>query len=262
MNKLFFSLKVLSPTVFLSTLLFLNRKSLFCSPSVDFQKFDATELLLKYPNIALARSPAIELLVDTIRDKSISTQQYRHTANRLIRVLLEEVLALLATETIIKESCFGTYLTRQIPNGLSKVTAVSIMRSADSMVDKLIELQPNIKIAKVLVQRDEESVNKDAIFYYSKMPKDIKGDQVILLDPMVGTGGSAIKTIECLEKEGVKTENITFVCVLSCEEGLTNIMKRFPKVKILTAAIDPFLLPNKYLAPGLGDFGDRYYGTE
>ena len=100
------------------------------------------------------------------------------------------------------------------------------------------------------------------IFYYQKFPDGIeKKKHVFILDPMVGTGGSCSLTIKHLVKLGVETKNITFINLVSCPEGLNRLISDYPDLKIITAVCDPGMTPNKYIAPGLGDFGDRYFGS-
>jgi uracil phosphoribosyltransferase len=118
-------------------------------------------------------------------------------------------------------------------------------------------------VGKILCQRDESHPDKAAKLFYSKFPRDIAElEYVILVDPMLATGGSAMLAIETLIKEGVKEERILFLNVVSCPEGLDALTKHYPKIQIVTAAVDSHLNEDKYIVPGLGDFGDRYYSTE
>jgi len=102
---------------------------------------------------------------------------------------------------------------------------------------------------------------KKPVLYYSKLPQDIAKKTVILVDPMLGTAGSSMTAIKVLEDAGVKPENILFINVIACPEGINRIHKAYPKLKIVTCAVDDELNSHKYITPGLGDFGDRYYGT-
>jgi uracil phosphoribosyltransferase len=130
------------------------------------------------------------------------------------------------------------------------------------MVDDVINIIPDIKVGNILVQRNEESVGKEPIFYFEKLPQNIQENRVLLLDPMLASGGSASMCIRSLLEKGVREENIVFINLISVEEGIKNVFEQFPKIKIITAKCDPDLLPIKYIAPGLGDFGDRFYGTQ
>ena len=126
----------------------------------------------------------------------------------------------------------------------------------------MMNLIPGISFGKVLIQRDESSEDKRPIFYYSKLPDDIsKKQRVFVLDPMCSTGGSASMCIAKLREHGVLPEKITFVNLISVEEGLKRVLEDHPGVRVITAAIDERVNENKYILPGLGDFGDRYFGS-
>ena len=118
---------------------------------------------------------------------------------------------------------------------------------------------PDAKTAKILIQRDEETAQP--VLMYSKLPPKIEAMNVLLCDPMLATGGSALTAIKVLKDAGVPEERITFANVVSCPEGLANLKKHAPKVVVVTSAVDEGLDARKYIVPGLGDFGDRYYGT-
>ena len=140
--------------------------------------------------------------------------------------------------------------------------AVSIIRAGDSLLDAVRFCLPSVRVGKILIQRDEESREKKPILYYTKFPKDISKKSILLVDPMLASGGSALCAIKCLLDHGVKEEKIIFINVISCPEGIRNLHFLYPKVKIVTAAIDEKLNENKYIVPGLGDWGDRFYGTD
>jgi len=226
-----------------------------------FEKVDTQELLSKYPNLHILNLKTIELLIGQIRDKNASIEEFRTTTKRLIRIILEETFAYQCTEEVIKESPLGLYKTFLNPNKFSDYIAISILRSGNSMTDEILNLAPEISIGTVMIQRDENTEQKLPIFFFEKLPAKLENKKILVLDPMLATGGSATATINILIHRGVKPSDITFVNIISCEEGLHNLFKRFPGINIITALVDPYLLPNKYIAPGIGDFGDRYYGT-
>ena len=137
---------------------------------------------------------------------------------------------------------------------------VSILRAGDSMVEPIMKLIPGITIGKILIQRDEKTAQP--IFFYQKQVQDLKDKKrVFLLDPMLATGGSASMAIEQIKKLGVPSEKITFINLVSCDEGIQRILSDHPGVHILTAAIDPVINNKKYIIPGLGDYGDRYFAS-
>ena len=140
--------------------------------------------------------------------------------------------------------------------------AVTIIRAGDSMIHEVMDLLPGITIGKVLIQRDETSEDKHAIMFYCKLPEDLKKKQrIFILDPMLATGGSVILCIKNLKEAGVSEDKITFINLVSCELGLRKLHEVYPEVKVITAAIDPIINEHKYICPGLGDFGDRYFGS-
>jgi uracil phosphoribosyltransferase len=142
-----------------------------------------------------------------------------------------------------------------------EMCAVSVMRSGDILLEAVRLVAPGIAVGKILVQRDESHPDKIPILYYSKLPEEISQMQVLLVDPMLATGGSAKMSIDVLVAAGAREENITFLNVVSCPEGLTALNKAYPRVRVITTAVDDKLDGHKYIVPGVGDFGDRYYRT-
>jgi len=212
-------------------------------------------------NVIELKSPAVTALLTVIRNKETSDKEFAAHANRLLRLLSEEALAHLPsmTEKVIQTPC-GPYKGLVYPQ-LSTYCAVSIMRSGDILLEQLRKCAPEMSVGKILLQRDEHDPEKRPKLYYSKLPPDINKKSVILVDPMLGTGGSSIAAINVLVKAGCDEKNILFVNVVACPEGIEALHKAYPHVKILTCAIDPKLNKDKFIVPGLGDFGDRYYST-
>jgi uracil phosphoribosyltransferase len=128
------------------------------------------------------------------------------------------------------------------------------------MESELRVMWPGIRMGKILIQRDK--VTKLPRLYYSALPEDIGRRHVLLLDPMLATGGTARAAIEVLTDHGVPEENIVFVNVLSAPEGIRAVREHHPAVRMVTSAIEERLNENAYMQPGIGDFGDRYYGTD
>lgn len=226
-----------------------------------FDAINPNEVMSIYPNLTIITSNAVENLMGLIRDKEISRDQFRQYSRRIIRFIIEETLALECKIELTKESPLGYYKTKVNTTQDDDYVAISILRSGNSMVEELLMIMPGINVGQILVQRDETTKEKKAIFYFEKLPDDLSDKKMLLLDPMLATGSSATAAIEILLKKGVKEENIMFLNFVCCLEGIDILLKRFPKMKIITSKVDPYLLPNKYIAPGLGDFGDRYYGT-
>ena len=135
---------------------------------------------------------------------------------------------------------------------------VPILRAGMGMLDGVITVVPNAKIGHIGMYRDETTF--EPVNYFFKVPKEIAKKEVFLLDPMLATGGSAIDAIDLLKAKGVK--KINFLCIISAPEGLKAVSEEHPDVTIYTACIDKRLNKNKYICPGLGDAGDRIYGTK
>lgn len=222
-----------------------------------------TDLLAKFPNLKLLnQTNQIKFLHTHIRDGANSREDFVFFADRLIRLIVEEGLNLLPVETQEVQTPTGAPY-----NGVKSVAGicgVSIVRAGESMEQALRETCRGVRIGKILIQRDESTQDKtpDTRFNYSKVPLDIHERVVFLMDPMLATGGSAIKAVQTLvDKYQVKEENIIFLNVVSCPEGIEHFCTKFPKIRVVTSAIDDSLNHNKYIMPGLGDFGDRYFGT-
>jgi uracil phosphoribosyltransferase len=140
----------------------------------------------------------------------------------------------------------------------SCIVAVSIIRAGDALLDCFIKIAPEAAVGKILIQRNEET--KLPVLYYSKLPM-LEGRNVVLLDPMLGTGGSAKAAIQVLLEKGAEEARITFICVVSCPEGLQAVLAAYPQIQIVTGEIDEGLNEDAYIVPGIGDYGDRFYGT-
>mmetsp|Transcript_74884 Transcript_74884/g.226914 ORF Transcript_74884/g.226914 Transcript_74884/m.226914 type:complete len:188 (+) Transcript_74884:1-564(+) len=174
-----------------------------------------------------------------------------------MNILAEEGLGRLATPTTVVTPC-GECQGLLPPKGES-ICCVDIIRSGGILLEAVRRLAPDSKTAKILIQRDEETALPK--LFYSKLPDGVTALQVVLCDPMLATGGSALTAIQVLKDAGVEEKNIFFLNVLSCPEGLKALAEKAPGVRILTAALDEALNAAKFIVPGLGDFGDRYYGT-
>ena len=203
----------------------------------------------------------VQLLSSKLRDKTTGSIDFMLHADRLMTVLAEEALSMVpGIKQKNIETPTGVFRGLDAAEG-EKLCVVSIVRSGDILLEAVRKLSPGIKVGKILIQRDEESKDKRAVLYYKKLPKDISDCFVLLVDPMLATGGSLICATDVLVENGVKPENILFVNLFSVEEGLENVQKKFPDMKILTLSIDDYMNDAKYIVPGVGDFGDRYYGT-
>ncbi|GAB9474630.1 hypothetical protein Gpo141_00011750 [Globisporangium polare] len=218
------------------------------------------QLEAKYPNLQVLKSRALATLQIKLRDVKSSHAQFKHFADRLMRILAEEGLASCATESATIVTPTGDSFTGLLP--VERVCAVSIIRAGDSLLDSVLACDPSVAVGKILIQRDEQSVEKTPIMYYSKLPPGVQTfENVLLVDPMLATGGSVLMAIKTLIDAGVEEKKITFLNVISCPEGIATLFEAYPNVKIVTAGLDCGLNSQKYILPGLGDYGDRYYNT-
>jgi uracil phosphoribosyltransferase len=207
--------------------------------------------------LVLPLTPQLKVLYTKIRDKNTSRSEFIFSSDRIMRLLIEEAL----NQLPIKTKTISTPLNSKFIGAEfgGKICAVSIIRAGESMEKAVREVCDKIRIGKILIQRDEKTAKP--ILFYSKLQSDISKRDVLLLDPMLATGGSVCKAIEVLLSKGVKQEKIIFVNILSCPEGIKKLQDAYPKVKIVTGFIDESLNSKSYIVPGLGDFGDRYFGT-
>ncbi|HII16086.1 MAG TPA: uracil phosphoribosyltransferase [Nanoarchaeota archaeon] len=205
----------------------------------------------------LEQTDQLVALYTIIRDEKTKRDEFIFCADRIIRMLVEKASEFLPTKP--KEIKTPTGCTFDGREFVGKICAVSIVRSGEAMEKAARDICQKIRIGKILIQRDEKTAKP--ILFYHKLPEDIAERYVLLLDPMLATGGSACKAAEILKQNGVKEEKIVFVNLISCPEGINEFTKKFPKVKIITGVIDKSLNEKAYILPGLGDFGDRYFGT-
>ena len=159
-------------------------------------------------------------------------------------------------QTIEVETPIGTTKVKTLDE--NQYAFVPILRAGTGMLDGLVKVMPNAKIGHVGLYRNEETLKP--VRYYYKMPQDIANREVIVLDPMLATGGSAIDTITMLKEDGVK--KIKFLCIIAAPEGILKLQEQHQDVQIYTAAVDEKLNDIGYIVPGLGDAGDRIFGTK
>ncbi len=202
-------------------------------------------------------TPQLHALFTIVRDKDTQINKFRFASDRITRLLLEESLNLLPTKPKTVYTPTDSEFSGCEYEG--KIFAVSILRAGESMEKAVNELCPGIKIGKILIQRNEKTHQPKK--YFAKLPKDASERYALLLDPMLATGGSACSAIQTLKDYGVKESKTIFVNLVSCPEGLEKVFSSHPEIKIVTAFVDKGLNENKYIIPGLGDFGDRYFGT-
>lgn len=214
--------------------------------------------LKKFPGVyCLQLTPQLKALLTFIRDRKTKREDFIFYANRIIRLLVEEGLNFLSVKSKIVIT--PTDAKFKGSEFIGKICAISILRSGEAMESAVRDVCKKIRIGKILIQREEETAEPK--LFYIKLPAGILKRYVFLLDPMLATGGSAATAIKVLKEHGVKEEKIIFLNLISCPEGIDKVMSQYPKIRIITAVIDSRLNKKFYIVPGLGDFGDRYFGT-
>jgi len=207
----------------------------------------------------LPTTPQIRGLHTYIRNRETARDEFIFYSERLIRLVIEYSLSLLPFETVSVSTPQGlNYEGRRCT--VKKICGVSILRAGETMEKALSEVCKDIKIGKILIQTNPNSGEPE--LYYLRLPKDIKDYQVILMDATVATGAAAMMAIRVLLDHDVPEENINMVSLLMAESGVHSIAYAFPHVKIITTAVDPEINDKFHVLPGIGNFGDRYFGTE
>lgn len=200
--------------------------------------------------------PLITHKLAILRDKNTGTKEFRELVNEIGMFLCFEAMKDAELEACTIETPIEKINTGKINE--NKYAFVPILRAGLGMLDGVINVIPNAKVGHIGMYRNEETF--EPVNYFFKVPKDIENREVIILDPMLATGGSGIDAIELLKSKGVK--KIKFLCIIAAPEGLKIIEEKHPDVQIYTAHIDDHLNENKYIVPGLGDAGDRIFGTK
>lgn len=207
-------------------------------------------------NLTILNNPLIEHKISLIRNKNTGTKEFREIISEISTLLCYEAMKDAKLEEVEIETPICKTKARILKE--DNYAFVPILRAGTGMLDGLLNVIPNAKIGHIGLYRNEETLTP--VKYYYKMPKDINEREVIVLDPMLATGGSACDTIKCLKNDGVK--KIKFLCIIAAQAGIEKIQKEHPDVDIFAATIDKELNENGYIVPGLGDAGDRIFGTK
>ncbi|RUP18674.1 uracil phosphoribosyltransferase-domain-containing protein [Jimgerdemannia flammicorona] len=205
----------------------------------------------------LQQTSQLKALMTIIRAKDTPRADFIFYADRIIRLLVEEGLNHLPVVDKHVTTPTGVEYTGIDFKG--RICGVSIMRAGEAMEQGLRDCCRSVRIGKILIQRDEETAQPK--LYYAKLPKDIASRYVLLLDPMLATGGSAIQAVQVLLDHNVAEDKIIFLNLISAPEGISAFVAKYPKIKIVTGEIDGGLDTHKYIVPGVGDFGCRCVGT-
>lgn len=200
--------------------------------------------------------PLVQHKLSLMRSKDTSTSTFRNLLREISMLLAYEVCRDLPTTLVPIETPIAP-LMAPILDG-KKTVLVSIMRAGSGILNGMLEILPSARVGHIGLYRDPKTLT--AVEYYFKMPGEMENRDVIVVDPMLATGNSAVAAVERLKE--LNPKSIKFVCLLTCPEGVATMQKAHPDVPIYTAAIDRELNSHGYILPGLGDAGDRIFGTK
>ncbi len=207
-------------------------------------------------NVFIYDHPLIQHKISLLRDKLTTTKEFRELVNEVSLLMAYEVTRSLPLKEIDIETPIAVARTKVL--GGKRLALVPILRAGLGMVDGMLQLIPMAKVGHIGLYRDPET--REPIEYYCKLPTDCSEREVIVLDPMLATGGSASAAVTFLKQRGISS--IKFVCLVAAPEGVARLTRDHPDVPIFCAALDEKLNDHAYIVPGLGDAGDRLFGTK
>jgi uracil phosphoribosyltransferase len=207
-------------------------------------------------NVHVVSHPLVQHKLTLMRDKTVSTKGFRQLLNEIGMLLAYEVTRDLPLEMIEVETPLAKTMQPAIAG--KKLVFAPILRAGTGFLDGMLNLVPSARVAHIGLYRDPQTL--EAVEYYFKAPVDVAERLVIVMDPMLATGNSAIAALDRLTRRGVR--DMRFVCLLAAPEGVERLTNAHPDVEIWTAAIDEKLNDHGYIVPGLGDAGDRMFGTK
>ena len=202
----------------------------------------------------LVEHPCVQHKLAIIRDIETGHKRFRELATEITKFICYEALQSVKTKEVEVQTPVGSAMCRKIDTDL---VVIPILRAGVGMLEGILELVPTARVGFVGLYRDEET--KEPVTYYERFPPQIHGGTCILIDPMIATGGSTVAAIDQLKGHGA--DNIVVICIVTCPEGIERVETAHPDVPIYAAAIDEKLNERKYIVPGLGDAGDRLFGT-
>jgi len=206
-------------------------------------------------DVTLVDHPLVQHKLTLMRDKSSSTKSFRQLLNEIGMLLCYEVTRDLPVEMVEIETPITRMRAPMIAG--KKLVFAPILRAGVGFLDGMLDLVPSARVAHIGLYRDPETLQ--AVEYYFKAPTDLSDRRTLVLDPMLATANSAVAAVDLLKQRGAK--DLRFVCLLAAPEGIARMREAHPDVSIWTAAIDECLNDHGYIVPGLGDAGDRMFGT-
>ena len=204
--------------------------------------------------IHIVNHPLVQDALVDLRDTRTAPEHFRRAANRISVLLAAEALNDVPTSAVTVQTPLGPADGKRVA---PDITVVPVLRAGLGMLDAVLELVPYARVGHIGLQRDE--VTAAASRYYSKLPDSLSSSFVLMIDPMLATGGSAVAALELLAAAGATT--LRMICIVASPEGIHTVERHFPHVDIYTPVVDRGLNEHKFIMPGLGDFGDRLYGT-
>jgi len=204
--------------------------------------------------VHLVEHPLVHDALVSLRNKHTAPEHFRRAATRISVLLAAEALRDVATTAITVETPLGPAPGSKVG---PDVVVVPVLRAGLGMLDAVLELVPDARVGHIGLQRDE--MTAVASQYYSKLPAKLDAAFVMMIDPMLATGGSAVAALDLLRHAGARS--IRIICIVAAPEGIALVERHYPDIVIYTPAVDRGLNEHKYIVPGLGDFGDRLYGT-
>ena len=207
-------------------------------------------------NVHELNHPLIQHKLAILRNKRTGVKEFRELVSEIAGLMCYEATRNLPTEEVLVQTPVAQAKCRKLAG--KKLAIIPILRAGLGMVDSMLDLIPSAKVGHIGLYRDPET--HMPVEYYCKLPEDIGNRRVFVVDPMLATGGSAIAAIDFLKKRGCK--NITMMNIIGCPEGVKAVQEAHPDVDLYLAAIDEKLNEHAYIVPGLGDAGDRIFGTK
>lgn len=207
-------------------------------------------------NLHVLDHPLLQHKLTVLRDKETTVKEFREIVTEMATLMCYEATRGLVLEDVEVETPIQKATVKKIAG--KKLATVPILRAGLGMLDGILRLIPSAKVGHLGLYRDPETL--EPVEYYCKLPKDVSEREVILLDPMLATGGSAAQAVSVLK--GYGCTQIKLMCILSAPEGIERVHSEHPDVEIYTAAVDEKLNEDGYIVPGLGDAGDRMFGTK
>ncbi|MCI5905713.1 MAG: uracil phosphoribosyltransferase [Oscillospiraceae bacterium] len=207
-------------------------------------------------NVKIIDHPLVQHKISLMRDINTGTKEFRELASETAMLMCYEATRDLPLKTVEIQTPVAVAKSRIISG--KKLAFVPVLRAGLAMTDGIVQLLPAAKVGHIGIFRDPETTN--AVEYYCKLPSDVSERDVIITDIMLATGVTSVKTIDILKKAGVK--NIKLMCIIASPQGIEAVNKAYPDVEIYCGAVDEGLNDQNYIVPGLGDAGDRIFGTK